>query len=191
MIKIFYDCEFTHLFDIDIDDDPGLISIALIDLDGNHCYFENQDFNPENCSYFVQDGVLPYLSWYPKSATHFILSEIKQAITEGGKDAVSSKALVAGLTSFIESQKDEVMLLSDAPSFDWPLIKELFDAHGWPKNLSRKAYGLGLTAEEGDQYDRACELEYSADKSLRRHHALDDVKVIRQAYLSITKTKIE
>lgn len=181
-IKIFYDCEFTHLFEPNIVDEPGLISIALLTPDDQYCYLENQDFNPENCSYFVEDAVLPHLSWYPDEPP-FTPEAIRMALPKGGRDTMPAKTLAARLRSFIEVQNDLVILVSDAPSYDWPLVEQLFEEHGgWPHNLEHRAYGLGLTGSQNHSYEQECELAYAADPTLRRHHAGDDVRVIAKVY---------
>ena len=180
-IKIFYDTEFTHLFEPGLVEDPQLISIALLTPDAQYCYLENQDFKPENCSYFVEDAVLPHLSCYPDEPP-FTPEAIKQALPKGGRDTMSAKALAARLRAFIEVQGDQVQLISDAPSYDWPMLEQLFKEHGWPHNLERRAFGLGFTGNQSHIYVQESELAYEADPTLKRHHAGDDVKVIAKAY---------
>ena len=52
---IFLDTEFTDFAR------PDLISLALVSEDGREFYAERTDYDPERCSEFVRETVLPLL----------------------------------------------------------------------------------------------------------------------------------
>ena len=187
-MKIFYDCEFTHLLDHITPEKAELISIGLIAETGEHLYIENLDFDLGLCTYFVQDEVLPKLSWYP-SVPYFTKEVAEEAKNKGGPNAMHAPELAAKIKAWIESFGCEVDLVSDATGSDYPLISKLFKKYGWPRNIDKQPSWLRLTMEQKNMYEEVLPCIYKVNPYLRHHHAGDDVKVVREAYRIASKER--
>lgn len=153
---IFFDTEFTEL-----GIDPRLISIGLVSEDGDRSFYAelSDTWREMNCSDFVQEAVLPQL--------------------EGGKFRMTMHELALNLGRWLEGFDYPVSLATDSLSWDWPWIAEIFDRPGtWPKNIN----GRPLILRQTEEFCRAVEDSFA--QGLRRHHALDDAKANRLAWLS-------
>ncbi len=155
-MRVFFDTEFSG-----IDKKNGyryLISIGCVAEDGREFYAELTDTWDENlCSLFVIETVLPLL--------------------DGGECGMGVSEVAERLKAWIECvPDDEVILLTDAPAYDWPFIEEIFNFYGWPKNLRRK-YGTVWfeTDDLQERYDAGLKL-YWKDYIARQHHALVDAR---------------
>lgn len=165
---IFFDTEFTEL-----GIDPRLISIGLISECGSHTlYAELSDtYQPNDCSAFVQEAVLTHL--------------------QGGDTRMTMDELTLRLGNWIESIEQPVRLATDSLSWDWPWIQEIFYLPGtWPENLDGKPASLFemVCAQKLEQ-----EVEYAFrdhTPRLRRHHALDDAKANRLAWLACNEAEL-
>lgn len=156
MIKAFFDTEFTNLSPRI---EPGLISIGLISEDGKEFYAELNDFRLEDASDFVHGVVLPLL--------------------EGG--AMTFDELRPRLKAWIENFEGPVILVTDSISHDWIWIQELFYGD-WPANLDGKPISLSpVNLNEDDKFYDVIEKSFASGK-YRRHHALDDARVLRLAW---------
>lgn len=157
---IYFDTEFTEL-----GIDPKLISIGLISEDGaRQFYAELRDtYQPKDCGAFVQEAVLPHL--------------------QGGDALMMFDDLAQRLGGWIRSFQQPVQMATDSLSWDWPWIQEIFhDPATWPENLDGKPVVLSLDAE--------VELVFRDHvPRLRRHHALDDAKANRLAWLVANEAK--
>lgn len=163
-MNIFIDTEFTHLPDQLNPESPGLISIGCASQNDKKFYAENADFNVDQCSYFVIETVLPLL--------------------EGHEVSMPYSMVAKQLKEYVESFESEVAMWSDAPSFDWPFIKHLFDTCGWPKNLNKEPMRLIFNGNKADRFNNAVENAFRTIKpALRRHHALDDAVANKLAYM--------
>lgn len=154
--SVFFDTEFSNFAH------PKLISIGCVSCDGKEFYRELSDtYQPCDCSGFVLQTVLPLL---------------------GRGDAMMLEAQVADrLKVWIESFEQEVVLMSDAPSYDWPLVEYLFGFYGWPENLRRKCgYVYFDRPEQQKRYERAL-IGYWALHAARQHHALVDARSLQFA----------
>lgn len=165
---IFFDTEFSEL-----GIDPRLISIGLVSDDGTReLYAELSDtYQPKDCSAFVQEAVLPHL--------------------QGGDVLMTMDELTLRLGNWIEGFEQPVKLATDSLSWDWPWIQELFYLPGtWPENLDGKPASLFemVGAQKLEQ-----EVEYAFREHtprLRRHHALDDAKANRLAWLACNEAEL-
>ena len=85
--------------------------------------------------------------------------------------------LYAWLTTFGEP----VTLATDSLAWDWPWIQEIFYDRAWPENVAPTPEIVGQTPE----FARAVEAAVTQHR-LRRHHALDDAKANRLAWIAVT-----
>jgi len=160
-ILIFFDTEFT-----DLGIDPRLVSIGLVSEDGREFYAELLDtYHPKDCSAFTQEAVLPHL--------------------QGGDARMTMDSLTLRLGNWIESFDQPVRLATDSLSWDWPWIQELFNIPGtWPENLDGKPASL-YEMIDSPFFERAVEQAFESHvPCLRRHHALDDAKANRLAWIA-------
>lgn len=155
-MRVFFDTEFSGLTI-----DPRLISIGLVDETGETFYAELSDtYTAKDCDPFVREGGLPKL--------------------KGGDALMTMRELGERLLAWIENYQEPVTLLTDSMAWDWPWIQEAFYKLGCrPKNLVRRPEILS----QEPAFNLAVERAYAA--GLRRHHALDDAKANRLAWLGI------
>ncbi|OIQ81934.1 3'-5' exoribonuclease [mine drainage metagenome] len=151
MIRIYLDCELTHLPAYPHADrpgeEPGLVSIGCASEDDQIFYAENADMPAERCNDWVIENVLTLL--------------------DGGDARMPYSQIASSLKAWIEAFKDEVQALTDAPYVDWPPVYDMFEMYGWPVNLARTPLWLWID-------DGVIDNMFIADKTSRRHHALDD-----------------
>lgn len=163
---IFFDTEFT-----DLGLDHKLISIGLISENGTHEFYAelSDTYQPADCAAFVHEAVIPHL--------------------HGGDACMTMDELTLRLGNWIESFEQPVQLATDSFSWDWPLIQELFYLPGtWPENLHGKPASL-YDLVGAQNLEQSVELAFRDHlPRLRRHHALDDAKANRLAYLAATES---
>lgn len=160
MTYIFFDTEFTGLIV-----DPKLISIGLIDETGTRTFYAEMcdTWREADAGDFVRLAVLPLL--------------------EGGDALMTMDELTERLAQWIASFDEPVRLVTDSLAWDWPWIQETFlDLDTWPKNLDGKP-ALMQELVVFPAFDRALEKAFAG--GLRRHHALDDAKANRLAWLEV------
>ena len=138
---------------------PGnrLISIGAVSEDGREFYAELSDtYSVAQCNEFVKKEVLPKL--------------------EGGKARSSEMELALSFGNWLEDFSPErVKIVTDSRDWDWPWIASLFSTPGtWPTNLSKTPRFCRLPKTSSMIRDNG---------QWRHHHALDDAKVARLAYL--------
>jgi hypothetical protein len=157
---IFFDTEFT-----DLGIDPRLISIGCVSEDGREFYAELDDtYEIKDCSEFVKLAVLPQLA---------------------GNIRMSMFNLALQLGDWIEHFEQPITLATDSLNWDWPWVSEIFHEPGtWPENLDRRPDVL----VQHPAFNLALERAHTA--GLRRHHALDDAKANRLAWLSLQPPEV-
>lgn len=164
-LNLFFDCEFTRFQEgAEL---PGLISIGVVSDCGKTFYAENASVQKEPCSEFVIETVLPLL--------------------QGGDALMPYPAIAEKLKAWLESFDREVKMWSDAPCFYWPYVEHMFDTYGWPGNLNRSPAPISF--DSGVQnicFFNAVEEMFLSNKSLRRHHALDDAIANMRAFKTAT-----
>jgi hypothetical protein len=97
---------------------------------------------------------------------------------------ISIDELRRQLASWLASFGQPVQLATDSLAWDWPWIVGLFGMPGgvlWPECLAPKAYELLLLPE----FLAAIETAFA--NGLQCHHALDDAKANRLAWLATWK----
>lgn len=162
---IFLDTEFTSL--ANNHNQRFLISIGCAAQNGSEFYAELTDtYDEDMCSFFVLENVLPFL--------------------DGGSSAMSMAEMAAHLKAWIEALTEgEILVKSDAPDFDWLFIEEIFNVHGWPKNLKQKCGNACdfKNRAERFRYDAATADFWRTNKAVgaSQHHALWDARCIRFA----------
>lgn len=147
-MKLYLDTEFT-----DLHYEAKLISIALVDENGKSFYAELTDtYEPGECSDFVMNFVRPFLRG---SAYEMTFAECALAIG-----------------AWIEDHETQCVIVSDAPSWDMPYLKQLLEPV-WPSNLSTQPIRIHVTKETV----KKIVLENNFDI----HNALDDAMVMMLA----------
>lgn len=161
MTYIFFDTEFTSLAP-----EPFLISAGFASEDGREFYGELEPrFWAPWASPFVQANVAPLLD----QVTH----------RTGGLPPFSLSGLAEAIRVWLEQHSDEVVLVSDSPSYDLSVLLSLFNEANepWPRNTEKRARCYSM--------DEATALSYQcAFKRIRlpQHHALADAKALRAAW---------
>jgi hypothetical protein len=152
---IFFDTEFTVL-----SSDAHLISIGFVSEDGKHEFYAelSDTYCLTDVGEFVREQVLPLL--------------------EGGDVLMTMLELTRRFKNWLERFDMPIQLSTDSLAWDWPWIQEIqSDLNTWPENLDRKPLILGQSAEMN------LAIENAFTDGLRRHHALDDAKANRVAWL--------
>lgn len=154
-MKIYFDTEFTSLDSIV---DYKLISAGFVAENDQEFYFElTHHYDESECSFFVQEAVLPHLN------------HKKCGMTE-------AEARIK-MKEWIESFKEPVELCSDAPGYDWPLLYDIFSVNdGWPTNLVRKPVNVNNHAIQ-----QGIESYFECQPMAIRHHALWDARALAAA----------
>lgn len=164
-MKVYIDTEFTSL----LARHPKLISIGLITEDGSRTFYAEiqKHYRNVDCSLFVVDEVLPLLD-APELPAQINYQNVYAKMTHD--------ECRIHLGYWIASLMDPVSFLTDAPSYDWPLVQHLFDGHPWPAMLDSQPVNCYLPVKIP-----MTERIFDAG-NYRRHHALDDAKVMRLVY---------
>ena len=137
-----------------------LISAGFVAEDGQEFYFElPNNYRKTDCSYFVSENVIPHLDG-------------------GEKVAFSSLDAVIKLKEWVENFDIQVTFLTDAPTYDWLLLHELFYKFGdrFPKNLSHNPLNVRSLRVE-----TFIEKYFEDNKGAIRHHALWDARALAYA----------
>jgi hypothetical protein len=168
-MKVFMDTEFT---DLRI---PKLISIGLVSEDGERSFYAELPGNYENavCSDFVIDTVLPLLD----------------APTLTGK--INYRTVYAKMTmdecrqhldSWFACIQEPTRIYTDAPHYDFALLKAIFNGYPWPALVDTYPHLPALGECEWMQFDSMTDRIF-ANQPFRRHHALDDAQAMCLAFL--------
>ena len=137
-----------------------LISAGFVAEHGQEFYFElPNNYTETDCSYFVSENVVPFL-------------ENTEGVALGSLDAVIK------LKEWVESFDVQVTFLTDAPTYDWLLLNELFYKFGdsFPKNLSHNPLNVHSL-----RVKTFIEKYFEDNKGAIRHHALWDARALAYA----------
>ncbi|MGE4531357.1 MAG: hypothetical protein AB7C98_08540 [Acidithiobacillus sp.] len=160
MLHVFFDTEFT-----DLGIGSKLISIGLVTEDGDRQFYAELTGTYElaECCDFVRETVLPQL--------------------EGGSSVrMDMPTLTHHLGVWLLGLGESVQLVTDSLAWDWPWVQGIFWENGsWPRNVLSQPLILGQTEEMNEA------IETAFAQGLRQHHALDDAKANRLAWLSIQR----
>ncbi len=176
-INVFLDTEFTSLAE-----SASLVSIGLITADGDRSFYAelSDTYTQEDCSDFVLQEVLPLLDTRPITET-VSYTQVYARMT------LSETSL--HLNYWLAALIDPVQVWTDAPNYDWRYIQQIFRGNGLPYNLLATPNAiLGADNSANAKYQNTVEREYR-QKTLRRHHALDDARAMRLGWQAIKNFK--
>lgn len=172
IVNVFFDTEFTDLTKM-----GSLVSIGLINEIGDRTFYAEltDTYNRFSCSEFVRSNVLPVLNSEP----------LKPPLSNNNIHAKFSLAETKYyLHQWFENQIELIQLWSDAPFYDWFYVQELFKA-GFPSNLIRTPKSLVVDDSSLKKLFEARVVQAYTINRLTRHHALNDARVAREAWLEI------
>lgn len=159
MMLLFLDTEFTGLDQ----ENPSLISLALVKEDGDFFYAElAPTCYVHRASGWVRQNVMPHL-W-------------------GGSYRTLTEELSAKVCAWIDAIPGKVTVVTDAPNYDFEqMLKPLLVP--WPQNLAKQPVifdrlALGECHRETLEIYRGA--YFTPDKP--EHHALHDAQALRQAW---------
>ncbi len=105
-------------------------------------------------------------------------------LLDGGDVSMPYYMIAKQLREYVEGFETEVTMWTDAPYYDWPFVKHMFDTWGWPSNLNKKPQQLLFNAIKEERFNNAVKDAFRTIKpALRMHHALDDAIANRIGYL--------
>ena len=186
-MKVFFDTEFTGLHKL-----TTLISIGLVDEEGNAFYAEFDDYDESQCDDWIKKNVLNHLQLKEVGVTHRL--QLKE---DGATNKTSNLITVKGCKALIKdaladwlSKYDTVELVSDCCHYDMVLFIDLFGtAFDIPENVTPTCHDInqdiarfcGISAKEAFDKSREKILENNfitidGDK----HNSLYDAKVIKE-----------
>ncbi|WP_338334322.1 hypothetical protein [Xanthomonas euvesicatoria] len=159
---LFLDCEWADV------PEPELVSIALVGKEGEPFFYAECEQPPSPAPLFVQQSVYPLL--------------------ERGAAALSGLALTQALRDFIGAASNSVVV-ADYP-LDFELLRDALDGLGlWASDRMELGPAPAFEAQlvSGYPLQAAIEARFSADPeaAVRRHHALVDARVLRDAWLGL------
>lgn len=169
-IKVFLDTEFTD-FKI-----PKLISIGLVTEDLSRSFYAElpHNYTMDDCSYFVQECVIPLLDAKPLVSSSDYASIYAQ---------MSAYECSKHLELWFNSMGDHATIYNNAPHFDWAFLKQLLIK--WPINLNTECKLIQAKSEIAQtRYDNTIHNAYR--NGYREHHALDDAIVMIEGWKAMT-----
>ena len=172
-MRVFMDTEFTQLYHQV--HETKMISIGLYTEDCRRYFYAEltDNYTQDECSDFVREVVLPLLDASP----------LQETIDYKRVHARMTRAQCAEhLSAWIAAIQEPVEIISDAPNYDWPLLTNLFQDRLWPPMLLREC----RTCYPSDESERLYlqNQETLLASFYRRHHALDDAKVMALCNMS-------
>lgn len=183
-MKLFFDTEFTGLTK-----DTTLISIAVIDEDGDMFYAECTDYNKDQVSPWIKENVIDNLIFDGRNMMEVSTSSV---FISGPSDTVG-EALINWLAKY-----DEVQFVSDVCHYDFMLLIDLISPTGCaldlPPNVSAVCHDInqdiakhmGISDKEAFDVSRE---ELVKDTIVNhcgiKHRASHDARVIHAIYTHV------
>lgn len=164
-MKVYMDTEFTDF------KDGRLISIGLITGDGECSFYVEltDNYTEADCSYFVLETVLPLL-------------DAPELPSEIDYKAIYAKMTIEQtrhhLDAWFACLQEPVRVIIDS-GFDYEFLRAIFQNHPWPATVDPEPESVLLGDCEWMEYEVATERLFAHHPEFRRHHALDDAKVMR------------
>lgn len=170
-MKIYLDTEFTDFRD------SKLISIGLISGNGEHSFYAEltDSFVKEDCSYFVLETILPLLD--------------APALPE----KINYRAIYARMTTdecrqhldvWFANLQEPAMIITDS-SFDHAFLRALFNGFPWPTLVDPDPHYISIGECEWIRYSGLTDRNFEKHPNFRRHHALDDARVMQMVDFEI------
>lgn len=158
--------------------DSQLLSIGLVDESGTKTFYAEQDgvYTRDQCCPFVFDEILPLLD-APNLSGELTYSSVYAKMT--------ADQIREHLTAWFKQFDRPIELRSDYPDFEWHFVNRLLAGHPWPENLLPEVTHCCPMANPMQllRYYQRAEMIFD-EQQYRRHHALDDAKVMRIAMLT-------
>jgi len=156
-VLVFLDTEFTDFIHID------LISLALVSEDGHEFYAEVTDYRQGDCSAFAREAVLPQLGKVPGAA-------------------MPRAELAQRLLAWFAALPEPAEVIYDDQA-DWDLLADVLQKAGVQPNI-----GSHLQVPNEIATNRLFQVMLSVfvTPEVPRHHALNDARALRAAYLNST-----
>jgi len=160
-MKVFFDTEFTGLHQ-----GTTLMSIGLIDEDGETFYAELSDYDGTQVDEWLEKNVVANF-W-------------------GGEHLMNMAELKNRLTEWL-SDYEKVEMWSDCYAYDWVLFNQIWGhAFNIPKNVYYIPFDLSTLLEvKGFDPDINREEFAGFDEDSSKHNALHDAIVIKKCYEKI------
>ena len=189
-MKVFFDTEFTGLHQY-----TTLISIGCVSEDNRTFYAEFNDYDETQVDDWLKENVIANLKFGPPpkgQEEHYTAARVKNNISNDIYDGFSVE--LRGDTKTIRKELDQwlkqfggVEMWSDCLSYDWVLFNQIF---GHAFNIPRNVYCIPFdicTVFKLKGIDPDVNREEFAEitKSVEKHNALWDAKVIKACYLKL------
>ena len=181
-MKIYFDTEFTGLHK-----DTTLISIGLVDENGQTFYAEFSDYDESQCDKWIRENVIKHLKWSIEGPL-----EDFSNIYGYNWEAFGSKEYIKILLADWLSQYEEVELVSDCCHYDMVLFIDIFgNAFDIPKHVNPVCYDINqdiakyFKTSEREAFDMSREQildHYDIKITGNKHNSLYDAKVIKEIY---------
>lgn len=136
--------------------EPYLVAAALVAEDGRELYFELDGITGAVCSSFVRETVLPLLG-----------GPVVQPIE-------AARQVAAFLSNY-----ELVTFFTDAPRYNIQLLEPFL-----PQKLAWTVAVPSFETEEAEIAFQILYMQAFVKEGLRRHHALDDARALRCAWLN-------
>lgn len=170
-MKVFFDTEFTGLHQ-----NTTLISIGLVDENGQTFYAELTDYDKSQVDDWIQENVIENLELHR-------FDDLPPEHHCGDTESIK-----AALSAWL-SQYDHVEMWSDCLAYDWVLFNQLFGhAFNIPSNVYYIPFDLAtLLKIKGIDPDINREEYAGLDGEGYKHNALWDAEVIKACYEKVIK----
>jgi hypothetical protein len=185
--KLFLDVECTGLVQ-----NTTLISLGIVSECGKTFYAEFNDYNKNQADSWIQENVIDNLKFSapPEGefehlvATRSACNPLGQSFNKGY--SIELRGTTEDITKYLKAwlnQFKEIEIWSDCLAYDWVLFCELFGGAMFiPKNIYYIPMDICTAFKMQDidpDIDRA---SISGKKTLVKHNALDDARMIKDGY---------
>ena len=120
---------------------------------------------------------LPPASYMPK-VTEWVVENVLPLL-DGAGAVQQGRDLCTHLVNWI-AERGPAQIVKDAPNYDFKFLESMLSP--WPSNLDRTPIVPIFDGDKGERFEAVTETAYA--QGLRRHHALDDAKANRLAWLA-------
>ena len=189
-MKIYFDTEFT-----DLNKETELISIGLVDEEGNTFYGEITDFDTNKCSDFVIGNVVPLLKYYNKGVDSFSRQVKKSNFNSLLADEIlgTKEEVRQYLLKWLDTKGDKIEWVSDCCHFDMVLLIDLLYGNAFNMPIGKVCPGCHDTNQDIARIFNIDEVEaFNKNReeivngycktpltNIDKHNALYDAEVIR------------